>query len=43
MTLYNDIPLTAQKLLFGDSDLSSEDNSTIMQALQQYISATNRF
>ena len=41
--LYNYIPLTAHKLLFGDTDLPIEDNSNIMLAVQKYITSTKRF
>ena len=41
--LNNYIPLTADKLLFGDTDLSNKDNETIQLAVQKYISNTKRF
>ena len=41
--LNNYIPLTTHKLLFGDTDLSNEDNETILLAIQKYISNTKRF
>ena len=36
------LPLTAHKLSFGDTDLSNEDNETILLAVQKYISNSKK-
>ena len=41
--LMNYIPLTGHKLLFSDTDISNEDNETILLAVKKYIVNTKRF